>query len=206
MPQGGGGSFEFLPFLSDQRFDIFGYPLFFDIIVIGQKHFLGIDKIVSFVSGEFEFMSQKYSFLRAGLLAHAAEYTAQFIDFIDFGVADTVLRFGRFHIDAIDRTGGGAKTAANASFGVVVISCQIMQTSVSILQDGLVFGILLGNRFPEQISEGYGKSFGYRPKNRFQISPHNFQPLPFYKTKINAVIRIFNMPKGNRISQPNLMS
>jgi len=73
-----------------------------------QHLFLGVNKLVPVIIGDFIFVTQKDRFLGTGFLAKSAENTADHVYFIHRGVSFTLFVFRRFHVDGIGGASGGA--------------------------------------------------------------------------------------------------
>jgi hypothetical protein len=96
-----------------------------------QHTFLIADKLIAMVIRQFVFVAQKDGFLGTGFLAKSTEDTPDKIYLINLGIPFALIVFGRFHVNGISGTGGGAQSAADAPLGTVLIPFKIMKAPVA---------------------------------------------------------------------------
>lgn len=132
--------------------------------------FFPIDERIDVVRSEFKSVAVRDGIGWASFHAVAAENATRIVNIVDArvtlpgGNAVRVLVFCRLDVDAVCGTRGRAKKTPHALLQAVFVAVQHVNATVARLEmDGFV-RIILRNRLPEHIAEGYAKTFHQRAK------------------------------------------
>jgi hypothetical protein len=132
---------------------------------LGKQHVLRVDEVVARVLRDLVLVAERDCVERARKLAVAAEDAAAHVDLVDARVTlaggDAVVRrvLSRNDPDAVGRARGRAQRAADALLQAVLVDVEPVTSAEARIDGPLVLGVLLRDRFLEQLPECDGEAF-----------------------------------------------